>query len=67
METPNHSWTKCPKCEKMQFELIEDFPTNSQRKMWYMRCSSCKTFLQALPYHDTNHLIGKILTYLKID
>lgn len=45
---PNHSGTKCPKCEKSNFELVEDYPTGSNWKMMYIRCSSCKSFLQAL-------------------
>jgi phage FluMu protein Com len=60
MAIPNHSWTKCPKCEKTDFELVEDFPTKAAFKMYYIRCSSCSTFLQALPYNDTNALIDKL-------
>jgi hypothetical protein len=57
MSNPNHSGTKCPKCEKSNFELVDDFPTKSAFKMYYIRCSSCKIFLQALPFHDTNRNI----------
>ena len=70
---PNHSGTKCPKCDKTNFEFVEDFPTKSQFKMYYMRCTSCKIFLQSLPFHNTNTLIeklqediSKIKTVLKI-
>ena len=66
MDIANKSWTKCPKCEKMQFEMVEDYPTNSRYKMYYIRCSSCKTFLQAVPWEDTNTLINDIKTFLKI-
>ena len=54
MSTPNHSGTKCPKCDRTSFELVEDYPTKSAFKMYYIRCSSCQTFLQALPFLDTN-------------
>lgn len=57
MDIPNHSGTKCPKCDKSNFELVEDFPTKAAFKMYYIRCSSCKTFLQALPFYDTNNKI----------
>lgn len=67
MDIANKSWTKCPKCEKTQFDIVEDYPTNSAFKMYYVRCSSCKTFLQALPYEDTNTLIKKIIKFLKIN
>jgi len=66
MNTANSTGTKCPKCENKQFELVEDYPTNSSFKMFYIRCSSCKTFLQALPYNDTNNMIDRIIKFLKI-
>lgn len=56
----NHTGTKCPKCEGRYFELVEDFPTGAAFKMYYIRCSSCSTFLQALPYLHTNALVEKI-------
>lgn len=57
MAFPNHSGTKCPKCNSSSFELVEDFPSKANFKMYYMRCASCDTFLQALPYYDTNSKI----------
>jgi len=60
MDTPNQSQTKCPKCGNTYFELIEDYPTSSNYKFWYMRCSSCKTFLQAMPFLSTNSKIIKL-------
>jgi hypothetical protein len=53
MDKTNYSGTKCPKCNKSDFELAEDTPTHSKYKMFYIRCSDCKTFLQAIPYIDT--------------
>lgn len=53
----NSSGTKCPKCENKSFELVQDFPSSAAFKMQYIRCSSCKTFLQALPFLHTNALI----------
>lgn len=67
MDFPNSSQTKCPKCENTQFEFVEDFPTYSQFKMFYMRCSYCKTFLQAIPYDDTNTLIKKLSLSLRLN
>jgi hypothetical protein len=60
MAIANHSGTKCPKCDNSNFELVEDFPYKAAFKMYYIRCSSCQTFLQALPFHDTNALIDKL-------
>ncbi len=57
MNFPNTTGTKCPKCESTNFEGVEDYPTNYSFKLTYIRCSACKTFLQALPCLDTNTLI----------
>jgi|GEM_PF-2250600 len=65
MDIPNKSWTKCPKCERKQFELVEDYPTGSRYKFWYMRCSSCKTFLQALPYFSESGKLEEIAEDIK--
>lgn len=46
--TANNSGTKCPKCDSTNFELVKDFPTNASWVMQYIRCSVCKSFLQAL-------------------
>lgn len=60
MDIPNTSGTKCPKCGETHFELVKDFPSKGAFWMYYMRCSECKTFLQALPVYDTNGLLGTI-------
>lgn len=60
MNISNTSGTKCPKCENSSFELGADFPSNSKVKMNYIRCATCKTFLHAVPYFDTNLLLVKI-------
>ena len=69
----NSSGTKCPKCDKTNFELVEDVPTGTQWIHLYLRCSSCKTFLQMVPHDNTNVLIDnlqkditKIKKFLKI-
>ena len=62
---PNHSATKCPKCDKTNFELVEDFPTGSAWKMIYIRCSSCKTFLQALYMDNVTIQVDNLLKDIK--
>ena len=73
MRLPNSSQTKCPKCEHTSFELVEDTPTGTEWTHLYLRCSKCKTFLQMVPYSNTNVLIDnlqkditKIKKFLKI-
>lgn len=62
----NYSHTKCPKCERTTFELVEDAPAKSGYKMWYLRCSSCHTFLQALDYYNVNVQLDDIKKKLGI-
>lgn len=71
--SPNSSGTKCPKCDNTNFELVNDVPTGTKWVLLYLRCSSCKTFMQALPFDNTNTLIesmqddiNKIKLFFKI-
>jgi DNA polymerase III alpha subunit (gram-positive type) len=64
--TPNQSQTKCPKCEKSSFELVEDYPTGSAWKMMYIRCSTCKTFLQALYMDNVTIQVANLQNDIKI-
>ncbi len=68
MVKTNYSGTKCPKCEKSIFDLVEDSPNNSNYKYFYLRCSSCKTFLHAfefLPFAQQIELMNKDLKKIK--
>jgi len=56
----NSSNTKCPKCDNANFELVEDVPSGTKWVFLYLRCTSCKTFLQALPFDNTNTLIENL-------
>lgn len=63
----NYSHSKCPKCEKSLFELVEDTPTNSNFKFMYLRYSSCKTIVTAVDFLNTGTLIKKLAKALKIN
>lgn len=68
MALTNYSNTKCPKCEKTIFELVEDAPNNSLYKYFYMRCSACKTFLsmvEYLPFAQRLELMNEDLKKIK--
>ncbi len=57
----NTTETKCPKCESTKLEISpEDHPLQSEFKIYYIRCSFCKTFLQEIPFQDTNTLISNM-------
>lgn len=73
MQFHNQSFTKCPKCEKTQFELIQDTPLGTEYVHLFLRCAVCKTFLQMVPLSNTNVMIEQlqndintIKQYLKI-
>jgi hypothetical protein len=56
----NTSNTKCPKCEATNFEIVDDTPFNSIFELTYLRCGSCKTFLNSYPVVDTNSKIDAL-------
>jgi hypothetical protein len=58
------SGTKCPKCENTTFEMVIDTPKGCLYKMNYIRCISCKTFLQATDYYDVNDTLNEIKKHL---
>ena len=61
----NHSHSKCPKCENTRFEMVEDTPNNSNFKMYYIRCISCKTIVGTHDYDSTESIINQIVNRLK--
>jgi hypothetical protein len=65
----NYSQTKCPKCEQTRFELVEDTPDaaiSSNYKYYYLRCSSCKTFLSAFDFAAIGALVTKMAAQMGI-
>lgn len=57
----NYSGTKCPHCEKVGFELVEDAPYKSKFKFYYIRCMSCHTFLGVVEYMHIGTSLGSVL------
>jgi len=64
--TNNYSFSKCPKCESTRFEIVEDTPTNSNWKYFYVRCSSCKSVISVKEYFNIGSLLHKIMNKLGI-
>ena len=56
----NYSDTKCPKCSNTSFELVGDVPTDSSFELTYLRCKSCKTLINSIPFYDTNSILDEI-------
>lgn len=63
MARTNYSGTRCPKCEKTSFEVVDDAPSESTYRYSYLRCSSCKTFLAAFDFDP----VGAIVAVIKAD
>jgi hypothetical protein len=61
----NYSHTKCPKCESTSFEMVEDAPNNAKYKFYYIRCSSCSTFLHACDFFNNNALLEELKVEVK--
>ena len=57
--------TKCPKCEKSGFELVDGNPIGTDNDFLYLQCSHCKTFLQALYGSNTNIKIENVHNDIK--
>ena len=62
----NYSHSKCPKCDKTFFEVIEETPTNSNWKMFFIRCSSCKVVVGTSEFLNLGNQILKIQEKLGI-
>lgn len=56
---------KCPKCDKIGFELVEGRPIGTDSAFMYLQCSHCKTFLQALYINNTNIMVDNVHNDIK--
>ena len=63
----NYSGTKCPKCENTSFEVVNDTPKDSNFKLMYVRCYSCKTLVSVLDFFNLGTQIKKLAKGLNID
>lgn len=63
----NYSGSKCPKCERTFFELAEDAPTDSKYKIYYIRCSSCKTIVGTESYFNTAAVLENLAKSLGVN
>lgn len=66
MFTNNYSHSKCPKCERTQFEVAVETPLHSNFKLQFVRCSSCKTAIGVLEYLNNAALLHKLAEKLNI-
>ena len=66
MINSNYSGTKCPKCNVTSFEIVEDTPIKSEFKLFFLRCSSCKSIVTAFEYYNIHAQLKQIMKALKI-
>lgn len=62
----NYSGSKCPKCEKTSFEMVDDAPAKSKYKFMYIRCSNCKTIIGVTEFFNSGQLLSLICEKLGI-
>lgn len=53
-------YSKCPKCERTSFESVIETPNNSNYKLQFIRCSSCKTVVGVLEYYNIGALLHNL-------
>lgn len=58
--------SKCPKCENTSFEISTESPKNSNFKVSFVRCRSCKTVVGTLEPESTTELIHKLARKLNV-
>jgi phage FluMu protein Com len=58
--------SKCPNCQKSGFEISTESPSNSNFKVTFVRCTSCKTVVGTLEPESTTSLLHKIAKGLNI-
>lgn len=62
MATPS----RCPKCENSSFEISTESPKNSNFKVSFVRCYSCKTVVGTLEPESTTSLLHKLAQKLNV-
>lgn len=52
--------SKCPKCENHYFEVIENSPSKSNYKLFFVQCSSCGCVISAMEYFNVGNKITEV-------
>ena len=59
--------SKCPKCEKTNFEVVNELPVNSNYELIFVRCADCHSVVGVIDYYNVGTLIKKLALKLKVD
>lgn len=52
--------SKCNKCDKTSFEVVEKVPTRSTFKLLFVQCSSCGNVVGVMDYFNIGSMISKL-------
>lgn len=59
--------SKCPKCEASNFETVLESPKNSNFKVQFIRCASCRAVVGVMDYYNIGKLIHVLAEKLRLD
>ena len=59
--------SKCPKCQATGFESVIETPNNSNFKLQFIRCKSCKTVVGVQDYYNIGNLLYVLAKKLNIN
>lgn len=59
--------SRCPHCQSTGFEVVTEEPKDSNFKVIFVRCQSCKTAVGVLEYYNSGTLIHKLAKKLNIN
>ena len=62
----NYSGSKCPSCQGSSFEVVVETPADSNFKLGFVKCSTCKTVVGTQDYYNVGSLVHKIMQFFKI-
>lgn len=58
--------SKCPCCSSTAFESVIETPKNSNFKLQFIRCSSCKTVVGVLDYYNIGAMLENLAKKLGV-
>ncbi len=58
--------SKCPCCPSTSFESVIETPKNSNFKLQFVRCSSCRTVVGVLDYYNIGAMLEKLAKKLGV-